>query len=113
MFKLGGQADQGSGIMSTVEPRQNYMFGNIVQPLTPFQNTYTELPAYAYGGRIGYANGPGPVLPGAKQSTIPTFPTFGQKEAIESLYGKQNIESSYQKEVQKYFEYKGNERKNI
>ena len=50
--------------MSTVEPRQNYMFGNIAQPLTPFQNTYTELPAYAYGGRIGYANGPGPVLPG-------------------------------------------------
>ena len=101
MFKLGGQADQGSGIMSTVEPRQNYMFGNIAQPLTPFQNTYTELPAYAYGGRIGYANGPGPVLPGAKQSTIPTF---GQKEAIESLYGKQNIESAYQKEVQKYLD---------
>ena len=64
MFKLGGQADQGTGIMSTVEPRPTYMFGNIVQPLTPFQNTYTELPAYAYGGRIGYANGPGPVLPG-------------------------------------------------
>ena len=61
MFKLGGQADQGTGIMSTVEPRQNYMFGNIAQPLTPFQNTYTELPAYAYGGRIGYANGPGPI----------------------------------------------------
>lgn len=101
MFKLGGQADQGSGIMSTVEPRPTYMFGNIVQPLTPFQSTYTELPAYAYGGRIGYANGPGPVLPGAKQSTIPTF---GQKEAIESLYGKQNIESAYQKEVQKYMD---------
>ena len=62
MFKLGGQADQGSGIMSTVEPRQNYMFGNVVQPLTPFQNTYTELPAYAYGGRIGYQNA-GPVMP--------------------------------------------------
>lgn len=101
MFKLGGQADQGSGIMSTVEPRQNYMFGNIAQPLTPFQSTYTELPAYAMGGRIGYANGPGPVLPGAKQSTIPTF---GQREAIESLYGKQNIESAYQKEVQKYMD---------
>lgn len=101
MFKLGGQADQGSGIMSTVEPRQNYMFGNIAQPLTPFQNTYTELPAYAYGGRIGYANGPGPVLPGAKQSTIPVF---GQKEAIESLYGKQNIENAYQKEVQRYMD---------
>lgn len=101
MFKLGGQADQGSGIMSTVEPRQNYMFGNIAQPLTPFQNTYTELPAYAYGGRIGYANGPGPVLPGAKQSTIPVY---GQKEAIESLYGKQNIENAYQKEVQRYMD---------
>jgi len=60
MFKLGGQADQGTGIMSTVEPRQNYMFGNVAQPLTPFQNTYTELPAYAYGGRIGYAQA-GPV----------------------------------------------------
>jgi translation initiation factor 1 (eIF-1/SUI1) len=60
MFKLGGQADQGTGIMSTVEPRPTYMFGNIVQPLTPFQNTYTELPVYAYGGRIGYANGPDP-----------------------------------------------------
>ena len=53
------------------------------------------------GGRIGYANGPGPVLPGAKQSTIPTF---GQKEAIESLYGKQNIENAYQKEVQRYMD---------
>ncbi len=63
MFKLGGQADQGTGIMSTVEPRPTYMFGNIVQPLTPFQNTYTELPAYAYGGRIGYQTA-GPVLPG-------------------------------------------------
>ena len=73
MFKLGGQADQGSGIMSTVEPRQNYMFGNVVQPLTPFQNTYTELPAYANGGRIGYQNA-GPVLPG----TLPTIPSpFG------------------------------------
>jgi hypothetical protein len=73
MFKLGGQADQGTGIMSTVEPRQNYMFGNIAQPLTPFQNTYIELPAYAYGGRIGYQNA-GPVLPG----TLPTIPSpFG------------------------------------
>jgi len=88
MFKLGGQADQGSGIMSTVEPRQNYMFGNVVQPLTPFQNTYTELPAYAYGGRIGYAQA-GPVqvsdpftyfapnknLPGASSTTIPKLIT--------------------------------------
>jgi hypothetical protein len=48
MFKLGGQADQGTGIMSTVEPKQ-----------TMRQNPYT---GYAIGGRIGYANGPGPVL---------------------------------------------------
>jgi TolA-binding protein len=63
MFKLGGQADQGSGIMSHVEPRQNYMFGNIAQPLTPFQTAYSDLQVqgYAMGGRIGYANGPGPV----------------------------------------------------
>ena len=57
MFKMGGQADQGSGIMSHVEPRQNYMFGNIAQPLTPFQTAYADLPiqGYAMGGRIGYA----------------------------------------------------------
>jgi hypothetical protein len=57
MFKLGGQANQGSGIMSHVEPRQNYMFGNIAQPLTPFQTAYADLPiqGYAMGGRIGYA----------------------------------------------------------
>jgi len=46
MFKLGGQADQGSGIMSTVEPKQ-----------TIRQNPYT---GYAVGGRIGYQNA-GPV----------------------------------------------------
>ena len=79
MFKLGGQADQGSGIMSTVEPRQNYMFGNIAQPLTPFQNTYTELPAYAYGGRIGYANGPGPVMPLPFGMSPVTLPKAGEK----------------------------------
>jgi len=61
MFKLGGQANQGSGIMSHVEPRQNYMFGNVAQPLTPFQDTYTELPAYAMGGRIGYEYGSMPM----------------------------------------------------
>ena len=72
MFKLGGQADQGTGIMSHVEPRSNYMFGNIAQPLTPFQDTYTNLPAYAYGGRIGYA-GAGPVMPG-------TLPGIGFKK---------------------------------
>ena len=38
MFKLGGQADQGTGIMSTVEPKQ-----------TMIQNPYT---GYAIGGRI-------------------------------------------------------------
>jgi len=65
MFKLGGQADQGSGIMSYVEPRQNYMFGSIAQPLTPFQTAYADLPIqnYAMGGRIGYAQA-GPVMPG-------------------------------------------------
>jgi hypothetical protein len=41
MFKLGGQADQGTGIMSTVEPKK-----------TMRQNPYT---GYAVGGRIGYA----------------------------------------------------------
>jgi hypothetical protein len=57
MFKLGGQADQGTGIMSHVEPRQNYMFGSVAQPLTPFQTAYADLPiqGYAMGGRIGYA----------------------------------------------------------
>jgi len=61
MFKLGGQADQGSGIMSHVEPRQNYMYGNMVQPLTPTQQTYSDTviqnpyTGYAIGGRIGYA----------------------------------------------------------
>ena len=65
MFKLGGQANQGSGIMSHVEPRQNYMFGNVAQPLTPFQTAYADLPIqnYAMGGRIGYAQA-GPVMPG-------------------------------------------------
>jgi len=46
MFKLGGQADQGTGIMSTVEPKQ-----------TMRQNPYK---GYAIGGRIGYAEA-GPV----------------------------------------------------
>ena len=82
MFKLGGQADQGSGIMSHVEPRQNYMFGNIVQPLTPFQNTYTELPAYEMGGRIGYQTA-GPVMPG----TLPGFrkPSFYPVSETETI----------------------------
>jgi len=59
MFKLGGQANQGTGIMSTVEPRQNYMFGNIAQPLTPTQQTYSNIvqqnpyTGYAIGGQIG------------------------------------------------------------
>jgi hypothetical protein len=53
--------------MSHVEPRSNYMFGNIAQPLTPTQQTYSNViqqnpyTGYAIGGRIGYANGPGPV----------------------------------------------------
>ena len=45
MFKLGGQADQGTGIMSTVEPKQ-----------TMRQNPYT---GYAIGGRIGLKKGKG------------------------------------------------------
>jgi hypothetical protein len=101
MFKLGGQADQGSGIMSHVEPRQNYMFGNVAQPLTPFQNTYTELPAYAMGGRIGYAQA-GPVVPGTLPTVKSPYPVFGKEQAIESMYGKENIQNAYQKEVDKY-----------
>ena len=59
MFKLGGQTDQGSGIMSHVESRQNYMYGNTVQPLTPTQQTYSDTirqnpyTGYAIGGQIG------------------------------------------------------------
>jgi len=66
MFKLGGQANQGSGIMSHVEPRSNYMYGNTVQPLTPTQQTYSNIvqqnpyTGYAIGGRIGYQKA-GPV----------------------------------------------------
>ena len=59
MFKLGGQADQGTGIMSTVEPKR-----------TMRQNPYT---GYAIGGRIGYANGPGPF-----GITSPIPPVAGQ-----------------------------------
>jgi energy-coupling factor transporter ATP-binding protein EcfA2 len=106
MFKLGGQADQGSGIMSHVEPRQNYMFGNVAQPLTPFQDTYTELPAYAYGGRIGYQKaGPvNPVLPGTLPTVKSAYPTYGREQLIESMYGKDAIQNAYQKEVDKYKE---------
>ena len=46
MFKLGGQADQGTGIMSTVEPKQ-----------TMRQNPYT---GYAIGGRVQFQKGTGP-----------------------------------------------------
>jgi hypothetical protein len=82
---MGGQADQGSGIMSHVEPRQNYMFGSVAQPLTPFQTAYADLPiqGYAMGGRIGYANGPGPVMPG----TLPGFrrPSFYPTSETETV----------------------------
>jgi hypothetical protein len=81
--------------MSHVEPRGGYMYGNIVQPLTPTQQTYSNIiqqnpyTGYAIGGRIGYANGPGPVqvsdpfnyfapnknLPGASSATLPKFIT--------------------------------------
>lgn len=84
MFKLGGQADQGTGIMSTVEPRQNYMFGNIVQPLTPTQQTYSDIvqqnpyTGYAIGGRIGYAQA-GPVMPGTLPGAGFNIPSLYQK----------------------------------
>jgi len=101
MFKMGGQADQGSGIMSHVEPRSNYMFGNIAQPLTPFQNTYMNLPAYAMGGRIGYAQA-GPVTPGTLPTIKSAYPTYGREQLVESMYGKENIQNAYQKEIDKY-----------
>jgi len=87
MFKLGGQADQGSGIMSHVEPRQNYMFGNVAQPLTPFQTAYADLPIqnYAMGGRIGYA-GAGPVMPGTLPGAgfkIPSWYPTSQEQVVE------------------------------
>jgi energy-coupling factor transporter ATP-binding protein EcfA2 len=106
MFKLGGQANQGSGIMSHVEPRQNYMFGNVAQPLTPFQTAYADLPinGYAMGGRIGYANGPGPVMPGTLPTVKSAYPTYGREQVLESMYGKENIQNAYQKEVDKYKE---------
>jgi hypothetical protein len=80
MFKLGGQADQGSGIMSHVEPRQNYMFGNVAQPLTPFQTAYADLPiqGYAMGGRIGYAQA-GPVMPGTLPGAGFNIPSLFQR----------------------------------
>jgi len=106
MFKLGGQADQGSGIMSHVEPRQNYMFGNIAQPLTPFQTAYADLPinGYAMGGRIGYANGPGPVqvTPGTLPTVKSAYPTYGREQLLDPLYGKGAIQNAYQNEIEKY-----------
>ena len=80
MFKLGGQADQGSGIMSHVEPRQNYMFGSVAQPLTPFQTAYADLPiqGYAMGGRIGYAEA-GPVMPGTLPGAGFNIPALYQR----------------------------------
>jgi hypothetical protein len=84
---MGGQADQGSGIMSHVEPRQNYMFGSVAQPLTPFQTAYADLPiqGYAMGGRIGYAEA-GPVLPGTLPGAgfnIPSMYQRFQDQAVE------------------------------
>jgi len=110
MFKLGGQADQGSGIMSYVEPRQNYMFGNIVQPLTPTQQTYFNIvqqnpyTGYAMGGRIGYQKaGPvNPVTPGTLPTVKSAYPTYGREQLIESMYGKENIQNAYQNEIEKY-----------
>jgi len=110
MFKLGGQADQGSGIMSYVEPRQNYMFGNIVQPLTPTQQTYSDIvqqnpyTGYAIGGRIGYQKaGPvNPITPGTLPTVKSPYPTYGREQAIESMYGKEGIQNAYQNEIEKY-----------
>jgi len=103
MFKMGGQADQGSGIMSHVEPRQNYMFGSIAQPLTPFQTAYADLPiqGYAMGGRIGYAQA-GPVMPGTLPTVKSAYPTYGREQLIESMYGKENIQNAYQREIDRY-----------
>jgi hypothetical protein len=86
MFKLGGQANQGSGIMSHVEPRQNYMFGNMVQPLTPFQTAYADLPinGYAMGGRIGYAQA-GPVMPGTLPGGGFNIPSLYQRFQDQSI----------------------------
>jgi hypothetical protein len=110
MFKLGGQADQGSGIMSHVEPRQNYMFGNIAQPLTPTQQTYSNIvqqnpyTGYAIGGRIGYqtAGAVNPVTPGTLPTIKSAYPTYGREQVIESMYGKESIQNDYQKEIDKY-----------
>ena len=33
MFRVGGQVDQGTGILSHVEPRGHYEYGNLVQPV--------------------------------------------------------------------------------
>ena len=105
MFKLGGQADQGSGIMSHVEPRQNYMFGNVAQPLTPFQTAYADLPIqnYAMGGRIGYAQaGPVQVTPGTLPTVKSAYPTYGREQLLDPLYGKGAIQNAYQNEIEKY-----------
>jgi len=90
MFKLGGQADQGSGIMSHVEPRQNYMYGNTVQPLTPTQQTYSNIvqqnpyTGYAIGGRIGYAQA-GPVMPGTLPGAGFNIPSLFQRLQDQSV----------------------------
>ena len=72
MFKLGGQADQGTGIMSTVEPKQ---------PIR--QNPYT---GYAIGGRIGYAQ--------AGQVTDP-FTYFAPKNIPQVGISQANREENY------------------
>ena len=72
MFKLGGQADQGTGIMSTVEPKR-----------TMRQNPYT---GYAIGGRIGYAQ--------AGQVTDP-FTYFAPKNIPQVGISQANREENY------------------
>ncbi len=69
---MGGQADQGTGIMSTVEPKQ-----------TMRQNPYT---GYAIGGRIGYAQ--------AGQVTNP-FTYFAPKNIPQVGISQANREENY------------------
>jgi hypothetical protein len=55
--------------------------GSIAQPLTPFQTAYSDLQVqgYAMGGRIGYANGPGPVMPLPFGMSPVTLPKAGER----------------------------------
>jgi hypothetical protein len=86
------------------------MYGNMVQPLTPTQQTYSDTviqnpyTGYAIGGRIGYQKaGPvNPVTPGTLPTVKSPYPVFGKEQALESMYGKESIQNAYQKEVDRY-----------